>query len=181
MVAAVLGACSGEGGEGAPSPTATTTASATVTPSPTPTPAPSRPAAMARGDVEGAEAAARYFLSLYPYAYSTGDLEEWIALSDPECVFCASVVDDVRELHDDGGYETGGAIVFEGGTGSDPIAGNAYFGVDLVVNQDGSTRFDENGRVVSQSDGGRFVMSLALTPANGQWLVRGVSYEESTQ
>src|SRR5690554_3704314 len=49
---------------------------------------PAPPDAMRRDDVAGAEAAAQYFLQLYPYVYATGDLSEWEAMSDPECVFC---------------------------------------------------------------------------------------------
>lgn len=132
---------------------------------------------MERGDVEGAEAAARYFLSLYPYAYNTGDLEEWIALSDPECVFCASVVERVTELHESGGYETGGELTFESVTGSEPIPGNAYFGVDLVVVQGPSTAFDADGAVTSETEGGRYVMYTALGRNEQGWLMRELTPE----
>ena len=173
MVAAVLGACSGEGGEGAPSPTATTTASATVTPSPTPTPAPSRPAAMARGDVEGAEAAARYFLSLYPYAYSTGDLEEWIALSDPECVFCASVVDDVRELRSRDAFQTGGEIGWISVDASQD--GDLRFRVDVTATESPAYEI-EGGEATIVSSGGQSELAFLLE-WDGSWTVLGVAVE----
>ena len=43
-------------------------------------------------------AVAEYFVLLYPYVYATGDLAEWNALSDPDCKFCASVVDNARAM-----------------------------------------------------------------------------------
>src|SRR5690606_13769770 len=83
------------------------------TPGPTDWPAPERPAAMDRDDVEGAKAAAQYFIELYPYVYATGDLDEWRAMSHEECVFCESVIVNVEDLHGDGGYGVGGALDIE--------------------------------------------------------------------
>lgn len=133
---------------------------------------------MARDDVEGAEAAARYFLSLYPYAYNTGDLEEWIALSDPECVFCASVVDRVTELHENGGYETGGELTFESVSGEEPIPGNAYFGVDMVVVQGEGAKYVGDGQEPEAFGNLRARANLALARQASGWTVREATLEE---
>ena len=75
-------------------------------------PGPDRPAAMDEVSTDGAIAAATYFLQLYPYAYNTGDLTEWKALSHPECMFCASVVDNVTAMHEQGHRSEGARSPF---------------------------------------------------------------------
>ncbi len=151
-VAAVLAPAGCAGGQAEPSPgpssTSTTTAPATPAPSPTRSAPPERPAAMDRDDLEGAKAAAQYFLELYPYAYNTGDLTEWTAMSHPECIFCASVIENVEALHAEGGYEVGGDLVFESVTGAEPIEGNEFYGVDFVLTQSAATEYDKVGAEV---------------------------------
>ena len=68
------------------------------------TPKPERPAGMDEFTVEGAAAAGEYFLLLFPYVYATGELSDWQAMSDPECVFCNNVINDVTEVHSSGGW-----------------------------------------------------------------------------
>src|SRR5665648_491210 len=109
--------CSGD-----PGPTTTTTVTVTVTeepspsttPTPTPTPdasvKPERPAAMDVADSAGAEAAAVYFLQLFPYVFATNDLTEWRPLSHPECIFCAAVIRPVGEQAAIGVHTVGGLI-----------------------------------------------------------------------
>ncbi|WP_167202397.1 DUF6318 family protein [Actinomyces respiraculi] len=68
------------------------------------TPAPERPATIDQFTPEGAIATAEYFMALYPYAYATGDLSAWQAMSDPHCIFCTNVIDNVTEQHSAGGW-----------------------------------------------------------------------------
>jgi len=68
------------------------------------TPKPERPAGMDEFTVEGAAAAGEYFLLLFPYVYATGELSDWQAMSDPECVFCNNVINDVTDMHSNGGW-----------------------------------------------------------------------------
>jgi len=67
-------------------------------------PKPERPAGMDEFTVEGAAAAGGYFLLLFPYVYATGDLSDWQAMSDPECVFCNNVINGVTNMHSSGGW-----------------------------------------------------------------------------
>jgi hypothetical protein len=89
-VGLVLTACTGSPPD--PVAPATATDSETASPSPSPTPSvptkPERPQAMERDDVEGAAAAAEYFIELYPYVMATGDTEEFEAMSHRACGFC---------------------------------------------------------------------------------------------
>jgi hypothetical protein len=167
-----------------PEPTASVaTSSGEPTPSPTPTPSasPTRPAAMEINDLEGAKAAARYFLELYPYAYNTGDLTSWKEMSHPDCIFCASVVDNVEQLFAGGGYEVGGELSFEHVTANEPLEGNELYGVDLDVIQGSSTKHDASGSVLSVTETARYRISVALAATGTGWLIRGVSHELADQ
>jgi len=89
------------------------TASASATPTLSPEDAAARATALAMEPPEaytpeftpeGAATAATYFLNLYPYVYATGDLDAWQNMSDDNCEFCNSVINNVTELHDAGGW-----------------------------------------------------------------------------
>ena len=82
--------------------------------------APERPAEMDEESVDGAIAAAKYFMELYPYIYATGDLTEWDALSDEGCRFCDTASDGATALHADRGYATGGEVEIYSDTGGGP-------------------------------------------------------------
>ncbi|WP_126382977.1 DUF6318 family protein [Actinomyces howellii] len=68
------------------------------------TPEPSRPVGMDEQSPSGAAATAIHFLSLYPYAYTTGDLTTWKEMSEDDCIFCNSVITNVTDLHANGGW-----------------------------------------------------------------------------
>lgn len=53
-------------------------------------------------DEFGATAAAVYFMDLYRYAFLTGDTTPVEKMSDAECVFCNSTIEDARAMHDAG-------------------------------------------------------------------------------
>jgi hypothetical protein len=181
--AAVLAlvACTGPGGD--PTPNATTPTPLATTSRPTPAPStsapPTRPAAMDRQDVEGAIAAAQYFLELYPYVYNTGDLTEWRAMSHPDCVFCARVIKNVEELHGAGGYETGGGFTVEQVTARSPIPGNDFFAVDVTVTQHAGEEFDAEGRRSRGFEGGDFTVAYAISLLGSQWSIGEVSIERT--
>ncbi|MDO4244129.1 MAG: DUF6318 family protein [Actinomyces sp.] len=68
------------------------------------TPEPGRLEGMDEQSPAGAAAAAAYFLTLYPYVYTTGDLTTWEDMSEDDCIFCNSVITNVTELHAGGGW-----------------------------------------------------------------------------
>lgn len=68
------------------------------------TPEPARIEGMDEHSPHGASQTAAYFLSLYPYVYATGDLTAWQDMSQDTCIFCNSVITDVTEIHNDGGW-----------------------------------------------------------------------------
>lgn len=132
---------------------------------------------MDRDDIEGAIAAAQYFLELYPYAYNTGDLTAWKAMSHPECIFCASVVENVEELHAAGGYQTGGEIEWVE-TNAYRLDASGKFSVDAIAQQFPTTE-QRDGISEVISEGGRARLYIDLQ-REGDWLVRGVDVKDES-
>lgn len=129
---------------------------------------------MERDDIEGAKAAAQYFLELYPYVYSTGDLSAWLEIAHPDCEFCAGVAENVEDLHGDGGYADGPAIEFVKVDAQAPTSDNEYFAVRVEAIEHPSSRFDGSGTVLGSQDGGPIDADIALQRTTaGQWSIRG--------
>ena len=68
------------------------------------TPEPRRPAEADQRTVDGAVAAAQYFISLRPYLQATGEPTAWQAMSGPDCTYCASTAATATALHSAGGW-----------------------------------------------------------------------------
>lgn len=124
--------------------------------------------------VDGAIAAATYFLELYPYVYNTGDLAEWTAMSHPECQFCASVVENVTELAAEGGRHEGSETTISESTGTEIDPGR-FFGVDVVATQSPSVTFDSQGNVTAETpDPVRYSLALNVIHEGSGWLIQAV-------
>ena len=68
------------------------------------TPEPRRPAEADQRTVDGAVAAAQYFIGLRPYLQATGESTAWQAMSGPDCAYCASAAATATALHSAGGW-----------------------------------------------------------------------------
>ena len=68
------------------------------------TPEPQRPAEADQRTVDGAVAAAQYFIGLRPYLQATGEPTAWQAMSGPDCAYCASTAATATALHSAGGW-----------------------------------------------------------------------------
>ncbi len=185
-----LSGCTGGGDGGDPTPVGTHTAaspSPTPTPTPSPTPVdpaavpPERPAAMDTADIAGAEAAATYFVQLFAYTFATNDLEGWVSLSHPECVYCASVTSAVTdqlaaELHSSGGTDTISSI---GITEVDP---GRWWAVQMEVVQAPSETRTASGTVTERfADTVSYHIDLAVVRESGRWLVRELTFTETSR
>ena len=178
--------CSGDPGPTTtPTPTVTVTVTEEPSPSPTPTPTPTpdasvkpeRPAAMDVADSAGAEAAAVYFLQLYPYVYATNDLTEWRELSHAECIFCASVIANVEAQIASQERSTGGlvAVATVASTEVDP---GKWWSVDVDLTQDPSRTYDVAGAVVDEApETVAYHMDIAVIREGDAWLIRELSHE----
>lgn len=165
-------ASSTPGGDG----TVVTSSPTTVSvPSPTTTP-PARPTAMDRADSQGAIAAATYFISLYSYAYATGDLVEWKAMSDPACIFCGSVVGNVEKMQSLGHTSQGPSISIDSAQSAPPAAGTGILTVELQVEQGPSVERDAAGVVVDRVDESKSLsLVVALAHDRAAWIVHEIS------
>lgn len=178
LVGAGLGACGGAAGE-PERPAPSTVATPTEEPSePEPAPSlpdpPEKPRAMERDDLEGAIAAAEYFLLLYPYVYATGDLDEWEAMSHVECVFCASVSENVEELHERGGYGEGPEMAVTRRDGALPDVEYEYFSVWLDLDAGDVQRFDLNSELIESYPAADVKVDVSLMRPDDEWLVYGL-------
>lgn len=125
-------------------------------------------------DVTGAEATMRYFLLLYPYAYATGDLTEWTEVSHPECVFCTSVIENVRQQIETGYTSTGGSIDVQ--SVAVDFVGDGVAGFEVSAVQAESTVQDGSGTVVRTNPAQALTLMIALEGGadDGGWSVRAV-------
>jgi len=157
--------------DGEPAPTSSPTATASSTPTPSQTPEspepPTRPAAMATNDEAGALAAAQYFgVDLYAYAFATGDLAEWRAMSDPSCGFCNGVIQNVEQMQAAGELDRGQVALVESAYGSTITEGTRYTAT-IVVQQPASTVEDASGAVTGQREAQRYELYFAIAWQDG--------------
>ena len=121
-------------------------------------PPPVRPPEMDENTQMGAIAAAVYFMKLYTYAYATGDLTQWQAMSEPECVFCASVVTNVTNLHAAGGWVDPWQVDIIEATYADPAPGYTHAAIDLVYDTEAIVTHDVDGVAVKEVSAGLLIL-----------------------
>ncbi len=174
-----------------PSANATTTAAATATPSheasPTPTVtqtdgvdefdatvAPEPPAGLdGPPSEEAAGQAASYFHELAPYAFATGDVEAWKAMSADSCKFCAAIAKQVEEEAAAGKRREGGRV--------DVLDVQAYhhkgeqYAALVTIRENESRVIAPDGSVDGEVDYKQDVQLEMLLTWNGtSWVVDGV-------
>lgn len=199
VVLVALAGCTADDAD--PSPTAAVaTAEPTTTPSTAPSPTPSaeptpsaaptsgpdqdvtveptEPAALDGPATEdNAVAVAKYFISLFPYAYATGDLDTWDDLSGPNCKYCASVHKAVKGVFSQGNHGVGGAHDIGFGSGSSTDS-NSYI-VSIDVKEYPSQTVASDGSVVEDFPDTRYYRSdLELSWKNNRWVIDGVAFTE---
>ncbi|SED93770.1 hypothetical protein SAMN04488554_1109 [Ruania alba] len=139
--------------------------------------APERPVEMGEETVEGAVAAAEYFVELYPYVYASGDLTEWDALSDEGCGFCSNVRERAEELHADGGYSVGGDVEVAGAQGGGPYEDDSYVvEFALTIAESEFRHADGTSTTYNEVVEPRFLVSMIWRDAS--WIVLGISQGE---
>ena len=135
---------------------------------------PVRPSEVEQDDGTGAGAAAYYFVSLYPYVYATGDLTAWKDMSESTCQFCQSVVDNVTELHKDGGWIDPWEQTITDVAYWDRQEGYDYNRVEVTVDSAGNTAHSgDNSTITTAEPRSGTVVRLSMRYVNGQWYVGG--------
>ena len=145
-------------------------------------PAPQRPENMDENSSEGAIATATYVVQLYPYVYATGDLEQWKAMSQQDCLFCNSVITNVGKLHEAGGWISPWTHTITRTDYLDPGPDSEYSQVDVVFDQEASYSYDGTGAPpdVSEPATGTLLM-LAMKYVDGHWAIREGQVEQEEQ
>ena len=125
-----------------------------------------------QNDPTGAQQAAIYFVSLYPYAFATGDLTQWDAMSENRCVLCTSIHDGVTQLHEDGGWADPWSLEPSGTEYWDPTPGYDHSRVDVTYSAGPATSHlgDGSHQTTSDAEEGA-VITLAMRYVNGRWMV----------
>ncbi|CAM3445677.1 DUF6318 domain-containing protein [Occultella aeris] len=137
---------------------------------------PVRPAAMDDPGPEGAVAAAAYFISLFPYLFTSGDLHEWEALATADCAVCTQIADGAAALHTEGGRNSGGDFeVLHALTSGQDGADGRYI-VQLDVVEGPSIRIAGDGSQVEQANGRYPELWVSVVRDAGSWRVDGVSF-----
>ncbi|GIG22486.1 hypothetical protein Cch01nite_32100 [Cellulomonas chitinilytica] len=154
---------------------------AVASPEPTPEltavqPVPS--AEMAQPSAGGAVAAAKYYLELYRYAFATGDLEGFTAMSATDCTFCADVIGDIEQMVLVKHTNPPATIEFARANGIEVVPGQSY-GADLEVHQGAWTEVDSTGKVTDRGGPSSVQMYFALGWTDNAWLVRQVDVHDA--
>ncbi|MFI8525149.1 DUF6318 family protein [Promicromonospora sukumoe] len=168
-----LSACTGSppDPEVSASPSDDPTPAVSASPSPEVPAKPERPEAMKRKDAEGAAAAAEYFIELYPYVMSTGDTEEFEAMSHRACGFCADALKQAERISTRDETWAGGEIqstlleTYE----RDDVTG--IYPLDVEVQQDAAQITDSEGATVFEGEAERAIYRVELGRRNGLWIV----------
>ena len=136
-------------------------------------PAPEKPENMDENSSEGAIATATYFVQLYPYVYATGDLEQWKSMSRQDCLFCNSVITNVKELHESGGWRDPWAQTVVQSGYSDPGPGSEYSRVDIAFDRDTTYTYDGTGGEPEVAEPHSYtVIIFAMKYTDGHWVIR---------
>ena len=143
-------------------------------------PAPQKPENMDENSSEGAIATATYFVQLYPYVYATGDLEQWKSMSRQDCLFCNSVITNVKELHESGGWADPWVHTITQTGYSDPGPGSEYSRIDILFDQEAAYKYDGTGAPPEVNEPQtNTLLILAMKYEDGRWIVREGQVEEN--
>ncbi len=169
----VLTACTGSPGESEASPSSADDPTPVVSASPSPTvpPKPERPEAMNREDAEGAAAAAKYFIELYPYVMATGDVEEFKAMSHRACGFCEELTTQALAIRDQGEIFVGGetSVQITKEYRRDEVTGIYPF--DSKITQEAQTITAPDGSVVLDADREVLERRIEMGRRAGEWVM----------
>lgn len=134
--------------------------------------APAWPVEAEQNDATGAQWAAIYFISLYPYVYATGDLTEWKEMSESSCGFCQNVIDKVTLLHENGGWRDPWQQDVTGTQYWDPNPGYEYSRVDVTLDSGAITSHSgDNSQFLTSEPVEGSILTLAMCYVNGRWMV----------
>ena len=143
------------------------------------TPPPDKPENLGEDSLEAAVAAAVYFLKLYRYAAVTGDTKDFEAMSEQRCVFCNSVISNVKKIHDSGGWADPWEQTFEKVEAYPLNPGYEYHQVDVTLHSGDISTHHGDGSDGKNSPAETNLVRIAMRYHDGTWTVGDVEVVES--
>ena len=142
-------------------------------------PAPAKPSQMNEESPEGAASSVRYFLELYRYAYVTGNTTELAAMSEDQCKFCQSAIDNATNLHKAGGWNDKWEQEVTNIRYYDKLEGYNYNRVEATVSRQMIASHPGGGATTeTSSPTENETLDFAVRYVNGRWLIGGVRVEQ---
>ena len=143
-------------------------------------PPPVKPSNMNEESDMGAIASVYYFLELYRYAYITGNTNEIEAMSEDQCKFCRSTIDNATNLHNAGGWNDKWEQEVTNIRYYEKLEGYDFNRVEVSVSHQTITSHPGGGAATETSSPTKNeVLDFAVRYTNGRWLIGGVRVEQN--
>ena len=142
-------------------------------------PAPAKTEQMNEDSPEGAASSVRYFLELYRYAYVTGKTDELAKMSEDQCKFCRSAIDNATSLHNAGGWNDKWEQEITNIRYYEKLEGYDFNRVEVTVSHQAITSHPGGGAAAeTSSPTENEVLDFAIHYVDGRWLIGGVRVEQ---
>ena len=142
-------------------------------------PAPAKPPQMNEESAEGAAASVGYFLNLYRYAYVTGNTTELAKMSEDECKFCRSTIDNATTLHNAGGWNDKWEQEITNIRYYEKLDGYDFNRVEATVSRQTITSHPGGGAATeTSSPTENEILDFAVRYVDGRWMIGGVRVEQ---
>ena len=142
-------------------------------------PAPAKPPQLNEESAEGAAASVGYFLNLYRYAYVTGNTTELAKMSEEECKFCRSTIDNATTLHNAGGWNDKWEQEITNIRYYEKLDGYDFNRVEATVSRQTITSHPGGGAATeTSSPTENEILDFAVRYVDGRWMIGGVRVEQ---
>ena len=142
-------------------------------------PAPEKPGQMNEESAEGAAASVGYFLNLYRYAYVTGNTTELAKMSEDQCKFCRSTIDNATTLHNAGGWNDKWEQEITNIRYYEKLDGYDFNRVEATVSRQTITSHPGGGAATeTSSPTENEILDFAVRYVGGRWMIGGVRVEQ---
>ena len=142
-------------------------------------PAPAKPPQMNEESAEGAAASVGYFLNLYRYAYVTGNTTELAKMSEDQCKFCRSTIDNATTLHNAGGWNDKWEQEITNIRYYEKLDGYDFNRVEATVSRQTITSHPGGGAATeTSSPTENEILDFAVRYVGGRWMIGGVRVEQ---
>ena len=143
-------------------------------------PAPAKPPQLNEESAEGAAASVGYFLNLYRYAYVTGNTTELAKMSEDQCKFCRSAIDNATNLHNAGGWNDKWEQEIKNVRYYEKLEGYDFNRVEVTVSRQTITSHPGGGVAAeTSSPTENEILDFAIRYIDGRWRIGGVRVEQN--